>query len=412
MKYLRFVLAFVCTVALLATATAPVLADGNDTLGPPSLKMAKGTGIVSATTVSGPAPGSLEIEIPAKAAARQVLIYWQGVEATDSVRLVNGVEVHGVSVGRSELIAGGDTTFRADITDVLSLHPGLNRVDIALAGLAAGPADAAIIAVVDDGSKASHLLLRDGRDLLSNLNGTEPGDLSIPQTFMLPGAKYDRRLELMLLVGTDGAASSIDIQTMAGSTVSTTTYDISAAASGQGPTFTLVPVTIDIPGTPDVKGAKKIPVPVTVQVAPGNSTSDATDTGSPDLDVAGAPGAGSLGGGSAAPSVTPGVFIGTHLLFSVDANRSGIGDFVWLDGNCDGVQDQDEAGVAEVRVDLFTCDHGFVAFTETDDAGLYEFLTLAPGCYRVQFTLPSGFTFSPPNAAGDDTIDSDANPAN
>src|SRR5262245_63207844 len=192
MRHLRFVVSFACAVALIAAVTAPALADGNETLGPASLKLAKGTGVVSATTGTGPAPGSLEIEIPAKAEAKQILIYWQGSEAADSVRLVNGVEVHGVAVGRTENHAGGDATFRADITKVLSLRPGLNRVDITRGG---DPAEAAIVTIVDDGSGAAQMMLRDGRDVLSKLNGgAEASDLSIPQTFMLPPAKYDRRI--------------------------------------------------------------------------------------------------------------------------------------------------------------------------------------------------------------------------
>src|SRR5262245_60928552 len=81
------------------------------------------------------------------------------------------------------------------------------------------------------------------------------------------------------------------------------------------------------------------------------------------------------------------------------ALASGIGDFVWRDFDCDGVQDPGEFGVEEVRVDLFTCARVLQASTETDYSGFYSFKNLAPGCYRVRFVAPTGYTFSPKDAA-------------
>src|SRR5438093_321792 len=48
----------------------------------------------------------------------------------------------------------------------------------------------------------------------------------------------------------------------------------------------------------------------------------------------------------------------------------------------------------------------------TDANGLYSFTGLTPGTYSVQFVQPVGFnSVSPLDAGGDDTKDSDANPA-
>ncbi len=45
--------------------------------------------------------------------------------------------------------------------------------------------------------------------------------------------------------------------------------------------------------------------------------------------------------------------------------------------------------------------------TTTDANGLYNFVNLAPGTYRVQFDIPAIYSLTTPNAAGD-TVDSDA----
>lgn len=49
--------------------------------------------------------------------------------------------------------------------------------------------------------------------------------------------------------------------------------------------------------------------------------------------------------------------------------------------------------------------------TTTDGSGLYLFSGLVPGTYTVTFGTPAGgYTLSPQNQGGDDTVDSDATP--
>ena len=86
-----------------------------------------------------------------------------------------------------------------------------------------------------------------------------------------------------------------------------------------------------------------------------------------------------------------------------------IGDKVWLDGNCDGIQDGGEAGVAGVTVNLETCEGTFVKSTVTDAGGNYLFDFLDDTIdYRVCFVLPEGYSFSPANQGGVEANDSDA----
>lgn len=84
-----------------------------------------------------------------------------------------------------------------------------------------------------------------------------------------------------------------------------------------------------------------------------------------------------------------------------------IGDYVWLDKDRDGIQDADEDGLSGVTVNLLDCAGAAVATTLTDLDGFYEFI-VAPGEYKVQFVLPSGYAYSPLDQGGNDAADSDA----
>jgi hypothetical protein len=87
-----------------------------------------------------------------------------------------------------------------------------------------------------------------------------------------------------------------------------------------------------------------------------------------------------------------------------------LGDWVWDDLNCDGVQDPEEPGMPGVTVQLAACDGSLLATTTTDNDGAYLFASLPAGDYFIQFILPPGYQFSPANPEGDSTKDSDADP--
>ncbi|MEI6180936.1 MAG: SdrD B-like domain-containing protein, partial [Chloroflexales bacterium] len=73
---------------------------------------------------------------------------------------------------------------------------------------------------------------------------------------------------------------------------------------------------------------------------------------------------------------------------------AGLGNRVWLDRDANGIQDPGEVGVANVLVTL-TDGAGVSLATQTTDAqGFYAFTYLAPGDYRLSFTLPDGYRFS------------------
>jgi len=91
-----------------------------------------------------------------------------------------------------------------------------------------------------------------------------------------------------------------------------------------------------------------------------------------------------------------------------------IGDFVWLDTNENGIQDDGEVGVEGIIVELLPKDGDIpLALTATDATGAYEFIGLSPKeSYRIRFRLPafSMLVFSPQDQGDDDGLDSDADP--
>ncbi|MDL2289653.1 hypothetical protein LJB83_02700, partial [Clostridia bacterium OttesenSCG-928-F22] len=99
-----------------------------------------------------------------------------------------------------------------------------------------------------------------------------------------------------------------------------------------------------------------------------------------------------------------------------DGNAS-IGDFVWHDLNKNGLQDEDEPGIAGILVVLEMSLSGDienekdwieVASTETNRLGYYLFDGLAAGNYRVKFQIPDIYTVTRANEGNDMSRDSDA----
>ncbi|MGI9552125.1 MAG: SdrD B-like domain-containing protein [Aurantibacter sp.] len=90
-----------------------------------------------------------------------------------------------------------------------------------------------------------------------------------------------------------------------------------------------------------------------------------------------------------------------------------IGDYVWLDENRNGIQDEGPTGINGMSVKLFQCDGTLIDETETaeglDGEGYYQF-EVCPGSgdYHIVFgAIPDGLKFTAGNE-GDDTLDSDA----
>ncbi|MGJ8726603.1 MAG: SdrD B-like domain-containing protein [Roseibacillus sp.] len=103
--------------------------------------------------------------------------------------------------------------------------------------------------------------------------------------------------------------------------------------------------------------------------------------------------------------------------FNFGEDLASLGDFVWIDGNGNGLQDPGESGVPGVTVRVYdAATDTVVGVTSTDAQGNYLFDDLLAGDYYVEFdysTLPYGYGPTEQNADGDDTVadtntDSDA----
>ena len=86
-----------------------------------------------------------------------------------------------------------------------------------------------------------------------------------------------------------------------------------------------------------------------------------------------------------------------------------LGDYVWLDSNQNGIQDDTELPLKDISVQLFDKDRKLIASTKTDSSGKYLFKELLAGEYYVQFTIPNGYTVTIKETGNDKEQDSNAN---
>jgi len=85
-----------------------------------------------------------------------------------------------------------------------------------------------------------------------------------------------------------------------------------------------------------------------------------------------------------------------------------IGNRVWYDANCNGIQDKDETGGPEgIKVILRNCDTGESRGTATDASGFYTFTDVPTGDYEICIEIPGGFAATLENQGSNDGIDSD-----
>ena len=79
-----------------------------------------------------------------------------------------------------------------------------------------------------------------------------------------------------------------------------------------------------------------------------------------------------------------------------------LGDYVWLDTNKDGKQDDTEKGIPGVTVTLKTKDGNVLQTTTTDENGKYRFDNLDNGDYVVHFDKPANLTQTKVDSSDDD----------
>ena len=92
---------------------------------------------------------------------------------------------------------------------------------------------------------------------------------------------------------------------------------------------------------------------------------------------------------------------------------STIGDRVWYDekdGVSNGLQDEGENGVQDVKVTLYSSNGAEVKTTQTNASGEYHFTNVPKGNYSIGFSeLPDGYLFSIKDQGANEEQDSDVN---
>jgi hypothetical protein len=205
--------------AIAALTVAPAaLADGTETLGPPSVAIASGTDVLVAgvgTQTHPNTPASFAVNVPAGATVKQVLAYWQGQITSDvsnpgpdaSISL-NGSAVAGTLIGDpgNPFLREHFFTYRADVTGLGLVNPGANTLTVSDMNFQTelfgptGNKGAGVIVIYDDGSTSTVVGVRDGNDYAYG-GFASPFDTTVAQTFTFAPADSDRAGSLGLIAG-------------------------------------------------------------------------------------------------------------------------------------------------------------------------------------------------------------------
>lgn len=272
------------SVAALAAATmggllAPMTAahaNGNESLGPPvGITIAQGSGIVTGGTGLLSQPGVINVNVPAGAAVKQVLLYWNGYHSSpsgDSTITVNGNGISGALIGGPDFFFPNfdvnpatsvySSSFRADITALGLVGSGANALSVSGLTNDFRNNGAGVVVVVDDGSGAANIQVRDGDDNAFNgFPAGEPRQDTVAQTFTVAPAVAARAGIMSVNVASvnPNRANTIDI-TVGG----TTTTLVDPLGDNKGAEWD----TRDIPVT--------IPAGVTSVTVKVNSANDGT----------------------------------------------------------------------------------------------------------------------------------------
>lgn len=256
---------FCCVVTAFALGiTSAVRADGEETLGSPSIGISTGTGFVMAGTGLEPQPGSFDLVVPNGVRIQQVLLYWSGASSNggvgDNTISINNTHVTGDHIGTGP---GQKTyeSFRADITILNLISTGNNTITIEGMEFNNENDGAGILVIYDDGSALAEIDLRDGLDI-AYINRPEPGQTTIPQTFNFEPSSSPRTADLGFFVGSVLPNRPNVIRTTINGAA---TDHFNLLSSAQGNQWDSLMLSIDIPA-----GASELTVEI-------QSESDGTD---------------------------------------------------------------------------------------------------------------------------------------
>ncbi len=193
-----------------------VKADGDETLGPPSVSIESGTRMITAGVgLSLSQPGDIEFTVPAGATVEQVLLYWHGYQydeegVGDADITVNGTPVTGTLIGGPlDLNSSDASAYRADITALGEVGAGANTLTIGDMDFTKVNHGAGVLVIINENvSVAAHLDVRDGNDY-AYAPRPAPQDRTVPQVFTFAASTEDRTATIdMHFASVIGLASS------------------------------------------------------------------------------------------------------------------------------------------------------------------------------------------------------------
>ena len=197
-------------ILFLVLGNPTALADGNETLGEPTIPIATGTRLLAAGTGLDAQPGTIRIDVPAP--VKQALLYWEGQSSSPypsvNTLVVDGVSITGERIGMVDFLSGLSRaeTYRADITALGLVVQGHNELSVSGLGFNQWNDGAGLFVIVDDiDSDPAGIQIRDGLDY-AFVDFDPPLGITEPQTFNFQPIASGRTAELTLFVG--GAASS------------------------------------------------------------------------------------------------------------------------------------------------------------------------------------------------------------
>jgi hypothetical protein len=217
MKKLSIFTVLAAFLGLVSTGILPgeVLADGDETLGTPSIYIEPGSGILAAGTGLLTQPGTINITIPPGVTIKQVLLYWEGIwediwEDIPNPNPQNKISVNGTIITGNLIGTGYEDRYcyRADITIKDLVIPGLNN-SLSVNGLTFDTNNGAgVLVIIDDGFNAAEIDLRDGDDFAYASFDPPLFDTTVPQTFFFTPEDVDRTATLsMFFSSVRGTAS-------------------------------------------------------------------------------------------------------------------------------------------------------------------------------------------------------------
>jgi len=205
-----------CMSLMLLQLNSPFArADGDETLGQPSVSIESGTGIAAAgvglSVISQ--PGTINIDVPVGATVNQVLLYWEGRHGFppgegDNTATVNGTEVTGVLIGKAASSSADSSVYRADITSLGAVTAGTNNVDIGGVSFSDTNHGAGVVVIFNDSTAdAAAIDLRDGNDF-AYFAYLSPQDTTVPQTYNFEASGEDRVATLIMFFSSVSGTAS------------------------------------------------------------------------------------------------------------------------------------------------------------------------------------------------------------